>query len=338
MKPKDPQLILQPSPLLRSSPTTPAAMRDVVFALVPVVIGALWWFGLSALLVLLAATAGAVIAEWLFSPSPVRGRSLRDLSALLTGLLLGLTLPPGLPLWMAFFGGAISIGLGKLAWGGLGQNPFNPALVGRAFLLGAFPTAMTTWQAPSGPEGFFEIIPTTLALPLMQPTVDALTAATPLGLMKFQSQETALPDLMFGHTAGCFGETSGVLILLGGVYLALRRSIDWRITVATVFSAGVLSGLLHLLHAEYPQPLVALFSGGLLFGAIFMATDPTTSPITPRGAWIFGIGIGFLTILIRTFGGYPEGIMYAILLMNAVTPLIERLTQPRPFGRGRPAA
>lgn len=335
MKSKGPRLILQPAPLLRSGLTTPAAMRDVVYALVPLVIGASWWFGLSALLVLLAATAGAVIAEWIFSLGAARGQSLQDLSATLTGMLLGLTLPPGLPLWMAFVGGAASIGLGKLIWGGLGQNPFNPALVGRAFLLGAFPTAMTTWQAPNGPAGFLGIIPSNLALPLQQPTVDALSSATPLGLMKFQNQETPLPDLMLGHTAGCLGETSGLLILLGGVYLALRRSIDWRITVAVLFSASVFSGLLHLFDADNPQPVVALFSGGLLFGAIFMATDPVTSPVTPRGAWIFGIGIGVLAILIRTFGGYPEGIMYAILLMNATTPLIERVTQPRPFGRGR---
>lgn len=336
MKSKGPRLILQPAPLLRSGLTTPAAMRDVVYALVPLVIGASWWFGLSALLVLLAATAGAVMTEWIFSLAAARGQSLQDLSATLTGMLLGLTLPPGLPLWMAFVGGAASIGLGKLIWGGLGQNPFNPALVGRAFLLGAFPTAMTTWQAPNGPAGFLGIIPSNLALPLQQPTVDALSSATPLGLMKFQNQETPLPDLMLGHTAGCLGETSGLLILLGGVYLALRRSIDWRITVAVLFSASVFSGLLHLFDADNPQPVVALFSGGLLFGAIFMATDPVTSPVTPRGAWIFGIGIGVLAILIRTFGGYPEGIMYAILLMNAATPLIERVTQPRPFGRGRP--
>jgi electron transport complex protein RnfD len=335
MKPQNPRLILQPAPLLRSGPTTPAAMRDVVLALVPLVAGALWWFGLGALLVLLAATSGAVITEWLFSPGPDRGQSLQDLSAPLTGLLLGLTLPPGLPLWMAFLGGVASSGLGKLVWGGLGQNPFNPALVGRACLLGAFPTAMTTWQAPEGPGRFLDVSPSNLALPLTTPTVDAVSAATPLGLMKFQNQETALRDLMLGHTAGCFGETSGLLILLGGAFLAFRRSIDWRITVAVLSSASVFSGLLHLFHTSNPQPLHALFSGGLLFGAVFMATDPVTSPVSPRGAWIFGIGIGLLAILIRTFGGYPEGIMYAILLMNAVTPLIERITQPRPFGRGR---
>ena len=337
MKPKHPRLLLQPAPLLRSSPTTPAAMRDALYALLPLMIGALWWFGLSALLVLLATTAGAVITEWLFSPGPDRDQTLRDLSAPLTGLLLGLTLPPGLPLWIAFLGGATSIGLGKQVWGGLGQNPFNPALVGRAFLLGAFPTAMTTWQAPSGPMAFLNIIPSNLALPLTQSTVDGVSAATPLGLMKFENQESSLPDLMLGHTAGCFGETSGVLILLGGLYLALRRSIDWRITLAILSSASLFSALLYWLDASHPQPLVALFSGGLLFGAIFMATDPVTSPVSPRGAWIFGIGIGLLTILIRRFGGYPEGVMYAILLMNAATPLIERVTQPRPFGRGKSA-
>lgn len=336
MKPKKLGLILQPAPWLRSSPTTPAAMRQVIYALLPLVISALWWFGLSALLVLLAAVAGSLLTEWLFAQGPDRSQSLHDLSAALTGLLLGLSLPPGLPLWMAFLGGAASIGLGKLIWGGLGQNPFNPALVGRAFLLAAFPAAMTTWHPPKGPAGFFDVIPSNLALPLAQPTVDAVSAATPLGLMKFQHQATPLPELMFGNTAGCFGETSGVLILLAGLYLVWQRSIDWRIPVAVLASATALAALLHLADANHAPPLVALFSGGLLFGAVFMATDPVTSPLSPKGLWLFGAGIGLLAILIRAYGGYPEGIMYAILLMNGATPLIERATQPRPFGRGNP--
>ncbi|MGF1616089.1 MAG: RnfABCDGE type electron transport complex subunit D [Gammaproteobacteria bacterium] len=333
MKPKKSGLILQPAPWLRSSPTTPAAMRQVIYALVPLVISAVWWFGLSALLVLLAAVTGSLMTEWLFTQGPDRGQSLHDLSAALTGLLLGLSLPPGLPLWMAFLGGAASIGLGKLIWGGLGQNPFNPALVGRAFLLAAFPAAMTTWHPPKGPDSFFDVIPSNLALPLAQPTFDALSAATPLGLMKFQHQATPLSELMFGNTAGCFGETNGVLILLAGLYLVWQHSIDWRIPVAVLASATALAALLHLADAHRAPPLVALFSGGLLFGAVFMATDPVTSPLSPKGAWLFGTGIGLLAILIRAYGGYPEGIMYAILLMNGATPLIERATQPRPFGR-----
>lgn len=312
-------------------------MRDVVYALIPIVLGATWWFGLSALLVLLAASAGALLTEWAFSAAPRRGERLRDLSALATGLLLGLALPPGLPLWMAFIGGAVGIGLGKLIWGGLGQNLFNPALVGRAFLLAAFPTAMTTWKAPGEPGRFFAVASSNLALPLTQPMVDGLTAATPLGLMKFSGQETPLAKLLLGNTAGCFGETSGLLILLGGLFLMLRRSLDWRITISIVLSTAVFSGLLHLVQARYPDPLVSVFSGGLLFGAVFMATDPVTSPVTPKGAWIYGTGIGLLTMLIRTFGGFPEGVMYAILLMNAATPWIEHYTQPRPFGRRWPS-
>ena len=335
MKRSEPKLVVQPAPFLRPAMTTPQAMRDVLYALAPVTALALWLFGLGALLVIVAAVAGAALVEWLFSPRPGGSAAFSDGSALVTGLLLGLTLPPSLPLWMAFVGGGVSIGLGKLVWGGLGQNLFNPALVGRAFLMAAFPAAMTTWSAQSGADGFLTVYTSNLALPLMSPTVDGATAATPLALAKFQHEPTALFPLFVGDVPGSLGETSGLLILLGAAYLILRRTIDWRILVAVLGTAAVLSAGLHLFDAtRHPDPLAALFSGGLLFGATFMATDPATSPLAPKGAWVFGIGVGALTVLIRGFGGYPEGVMYAILLMNAATPLIERLTQPRVFGRG----
>lgn len=335
MKPNDPRLLVQPAPLLKQPLTTSKAMGDVALALLPATLAGVWFFGLGALLILCASIAGAQLTEWAFSTAPERRAKLLDGSGLITGLLLGLSLPPGLPLWMAFLGGVVSIGLGKLIWGGLGYNLFNPALVGRAFLLATFPVTMTTWSAQTGPSDFFDVQTSILALPLLQATYDGFSAATPLGLMKFESQSTQLWDLATGKTTGCIGETSGLLLILGGVFLLLRRDLDWRIPASILLSVAAFSLVLFLIDADkYPSPLFSLFSGGLLIGAIYMATDPVTSPITPNGAWIFGLGVGLLVVLIRVFGGFPEGVMYAILLMNAATPLIDRYTQPRVFGKG----
>jgi electron transport complex protein RnfD len=318
--------------------TTPTAMRDVIVALLPATGAAVWYFGISALLLIGACIIGSVLAEWLFAPRATRGHSLRDSTGVLTGLLLGLTLPPGLPLWMAFLGGFIAIGFGKVIWGGLGHNLFNPALVGRAFLLATFPIAMTTW-VPASTEGFLNVYSSNLALPFMQAQVDGVSAATPLGMLKFEQTVTPLVTLMIGKTGGSLGETSGVFLLLGGIYLWLRRDLDWRIPVSILLTVILFSAGLSLIDAaRFPSPLFSVFSGGLLLGAIYMATDPVTSPLTPRGAWIFGIGVGVIVMLIRVFGGLPEGVMYAILLMNAATPLIDRYTQPRVFGRGMDAS
>jgi len=335
MKQKESKLQLQAAPLLKQAMTTGQTMRDVLLALLPATLAGLWYFGMSALLVLLASIAGAMLTEWLFSPADKRVERLSDYTALLTGLLLGLTLPPALPMWMAFIGGAVAIGMGKLIWGGMGQNLFNPALVGRAFLLATFPIAMTTWSPQSGPAEFFQINASVLAAPFMQSGYDSISAATPLGLMKFEQQSTGLWALVSGNTSGCIGETSGLLLLLGGLYLLLRRDMDWRIPAGILGSAALFSILLYLVDSSvYPGPLFTIFSGGMLLGALFMATDPVTSPLTPRGTWIFGVGIGLLVVLIRVYGGFPEGVMYAILLMNAATPLIDRYTQPRVFGKG----
>jgi len=338
MKPeqkKDPRLLVQSSPLLAQRMTTRQAMRDVFWAVLPATLAGVWLFGMGALLVLLASIAGALVTEWVFSPRAERRERLGDYSGLLTGLLLGLSVPPGLPLWMAFLGGAVGMGLGKLAWGGLGRNLFNPALVGRAFLASAFPSAMTTWRPPSAEGGFFDVPQSVLAVPFGQAEYDSVTAATPLGLMKFEHQGTPLSDLLLGSTSGCIGETSAVLIVLGGIYLILRRDADWRVPLAVILAVIVCTGLVNVLAPDrYGGPLFAALSGGLLLGAFFMATDPVTSPITPRGAWIYGCGIGVLVVLIRVFGGFPEGVMYAVLLMNSATPLIDRYTQPRVFGQG----
>jgi len=327
-----PELVVTTSPFAKETITTPHIMFEVLAAALVVTLVSCWYFGIAALLVVGMATIGAVCTEWFFTrgerPSP-----LRDNSAVLTGVLLGLTLPPAIPLWMAFLGGAAGIGLGKLMFGGLGQNLFNPALVGRAFLQAAFPTSITTWSKPVGPGGLFDIPSSLFALPLMHPDVEVISTATPLGLSKFESQVTGFMPLFFGETAGSLGETSALLLILCGLWLGARRLFDWRLPVSIVLTVAVLAQALHWLSPEaYPPAQFMVLSGGLLFGAVFMATDPVTTPTSARGAWIFGVGVGLLVVLIRLFGGLPEGVMYAILLMNAATPHINRHTQPKPFG------
>jgi electron transport complex protein RnfD len=331
---RDLDLVLTTAPFLPPPSTTPKIMFEVLAALVPVLFAAVWVFGVGALLTVAAAVAGAVCTEWAGTRGGLRS-TLRDGSGVLTGVLLAFTLPPGMPLWMAFLGGVVGIGLGKLVWGGLGQNLFNPALVGRAFLQAAFPTAITTFHLPGGAPNLLDPPDTLFAMPFMRAPldVDALTTATPLGLAKFESTVTELGPLLFGNTAGSLGETCGLVLIVCGVWLAARRIFDWRLLVSCLLGVVVVSGGLHLVDpAACPPPQFMLLSGGLLFGAVFMVTDPVTTPTTPRGAWVFGLGVGFLVVLIRAYGGLAEGVMYAILLMNAITPLINAWTQPRQFG------
>jgi Na+-translocating ferredoxin:NAD+ oxidoreductase subunit D len=324
-----PNLELTASPHVHTPDSTARIMWTVVVSLMPLVGAAFVFFGISALLVIAAAVAGALVTERVASR---RRDTLRDGSAIITGLLLGLILPAGFPMWMAFIGGAVSIGFGKIIFGGLGQNVFNPALVGRAFLQAAFPAAITTW--PLHGTGLFALRGDTFALPLMSPSApDVVTAATPLGLMKFEHEPTSALSLFMGNTGGSLGETSALLILLCGAYLAWKRYLEWRIPVSIFASVAAMSGVLWLIDpARYADPLFMLLSGGLVLGAVYMATDMVTSPVTKTGAWIFGIGIGLLVVLIRTWGGLPEGVMYAILLMNALVPFINRATRPRVFG------
>jgi electron transport complex protein RnfD len=334
-----PRLLVQTAPFLHTALSTPRLMLEVTLATVPIVAAAVWFFGITALLVVAAATLGALLTEWAFGSGP-RGRSLRDNSALLTGVLLALTLPPGIPLWMAFVGGVAGVGFGKVVWGGLGHNLFNPALVGRAFLQAAFPTTLTTWSPPGA--DLLSVHPASLGVPMLQAgAVDAVTAATPLARMKFEGAGTDLWPLLVGDVAGSLGETSALLIALCGLVLLVRRAFDWRIPAAILGTVALFATVLWLVDLwwldgqKFASPWFMLASGGLLFGTVFMATDPVSSPATPRGAWIFGAGIGVLVVLIRVWGGLPEGVMYAILLMNGATPLIERVAQPRAFGRGR---
>lgn len=324
------QLSITTAPFVSSGLSTRRLMWEVALALVPVVAVATWYFGVTALLVIFACAFGSVVTEWSFSADRRSLGSLLDGSALLTGVLLALTLPPSIPLWMAFLGGVVAVALGKSIWGGLGQNLFNPALVGRAFLQAAFPVTMTTWSPPR--EGLLHLDASTLAAPLMH-VADATTTATPLGLAKFEGTVTDALPLLMGNIGGCLGETSSLVLIVCGLYLAIRRVFDWRLAVSTLLTVAVFSQVLHWINPEaFPGATFMLLSGGLLFGAVFMVTDPVSTPITLRGAWIFGVGVGLLVVLIRLFGGLPEGVMYSILLMNSVTPLINRYTQPRRFG------
>lgn len=323
----EPSLLVTASPHLAPRDTTPRIMWTVVFSLVPVIVASAWFFGPSALLVTLAATAGALLPERLFGNRD----SLGDGSAVITGLLLGLTLPPGLPMWMAFLGGVFAIAFGKLIFGGLGQNIFNPALLGRAFLQAAFPVALTTWPAIGG--DWWSLRGDNFALPLMSAKIDAATGATPLGLFKFEGTRPEFADLLLGSTGGSLGETCALVILICGAYLALKNYLNWRIPVSILATTAVLTGVIRLLGGDkYPDPHFMLCSGGLMLGAVYMATDMVTSPTTHRGCWIFGFGIGFLVVVIRIWGGLAEGVMYAILLMNALVPFINRMTRPKVFG------
>jgi electron transport complex protein RnfD len=306
-------------------------MWQVAIALSPVCVFAIYLFGLAALVTLATAVTACLVTErvaYRAVPS-----SLADGSVAVTGLIYGLTLPADLPMWMTAVGGVIGVLLGKVAFGGLGSNAFNPALVGRAFLQAAFPAAMTHWPQALLPERFTTVPSSLLSWPGMAPSYDAITSATPLAVWKFQGQDTALIDLASGLTTGSTGETSALLILLGGVYLVVRGIANWRIPVAIFLATAAISTLFNWVDpTRYPEPLVTLSSGGLMLGAVFMATDPVASPITRLGCWLYGALIGSLIMAIRFWSGLPEGVMYAILLSNAVAPHIDRWLQPRPFG------
>ena len=324
-------------------------MRNVVWALLPVTAFAVYAFGLGALMLLITTTFSAVLTEHVLCRISRKESTVSDWSAVITGLLLGLTLPPGLPLWMAFVGGVISIALGKFAFGGLGYNAFNPALVGRAVLQAAFPAAMTTWHPAFLPDRFSAFPAATFTLPFMEPATDGLTGATPLTVLslatdgftgatplaafKFERITTETADLALGLISGSTGETCAILIILGGIYLIARNMMNWRIPVSILSTVFVLSGIFYLTdNPIYPSPFFMLFSGGLMLGALFMATDTVGSPITPAGAWLYGVIIGLLVVVIRLWGGLPEGVMYAILLGNALSPHIDNLIRPRVYG------
>jgi len=334
MTPADRALRLVAAPHLHAGAAVPRLMLHSVVALLPVTLFAVVLFGLAALATILVAILACLLAERVFAPRSTLG----DGSAMLTGLLLGLSLPPALPLWMVAVGGFVAIGVGKHLFGGLGAAVFHPVLVGRVFLQAAFPTAMAqAWVAPLAGARATELPATSLALPLMTPSAayDGLSGATPLTALKAGEGGAPLAELWLGTVAGSVGETSALLLLLGGLYLAYRRVIDWRIPVALLGSVAVLSAVLYGIDGErYPTVLTALASGGLMLGAWFLAPDASVSPMTRRGAWVYGLAIGALVVVMRQFSGQAEGVMYALLLGSALTPHIERWTRPRPRPEG----
>lgn len=326
-------LNISSSPHIVKSVGTNDIMRNVVWALLPVTGFAVYSFGLSAFLVITTSVISAVLTEHAICYWSGKDTTITDWSAVITGLLLGLTLPPSFPLWMAFVGGVIAIALGKAAFGGLGYNVFNPALVGRAVLQAAFPVAITTWSPAMVTGRFTHLFSSTLAIPFMSPAVDGFTGATPLSAFKFDGVQTDAADLALGLVTGSTGETCAVLILLGGIYLVARNMMNWRIPVAILLTVFILSGALHLVDSTaYPSPFFMLLAGGLMLGAVFMATDMVASPLTPMGVVVYGVLIGVLVVVIRLWSGLPEGVMYAILLANAISPHIDNAIRPRVYG------
>jgi electron transport complex protein RnfD len=320
-------LTVSASPHIRSDVTVPKIMYSVLLALLPASLAGIYLFGFGALQVILTAVFGAVAAEALVQPLMGKKISIMDGSAAVTGLLLALTLPPALPWYMVLTGSVVAIVLGKAVYGGLGNNPFNPALVARVVLLVSWPAHLTRWQNPAG-----------LFSRSAASAADAISTATPLGMLKNQGLASIghirLLDLFFGYRAGCIGEVSIVALLLGAGYLLWKGYITWHIPASCIAVAFAVSGAFWFINPhQYASPLFHILSGGLMLGACFMATDMVTSPITGTGMLIFGAGAGLFTIIIRIFGGYPEGTSFAILIMNAVCPLIDKYTMPKGFGR-----
>ena len=351
MAEKAPLIELRTSPHVRHTPSVDQIMRNVVYALLPVCAFAVYQFGISAFALILVTVLSCIGTEQLFCRLSNKPSTVGDYSAVISGMLLALCLPPGFALWMAAVAGFIGIALAKVMFGGIGLNLFNPALVGRAFVQAAFPVAITTWTPAFAPGRFVEFIPSTWTIPYAVPpavgdwvkdlAVDGFSGATPLALQKFGDGEIAhvatdTMDLLFGTTAGSAGETAALLIFVCGAYLAVRRMMDWRIPAAMFLGTFVTAEIFFMVDPEaYPTPMFMLLAGGFMLGALFMASDMTASPVTPAGVWVYGLLIGFMTVIIRLFGGLPEGVMYAILFGNAASPLISAMTQPRVYGTSR---
>lgn len=305
-------LIISNSPHLKSKLDTSYIMRHVILALIPAVIAAIVFFKHHAVLLILNCVISAVITEEIVLRIRKKKSQIKDFSAVLTGLLLALILPPSICWYAASLGAVFAILVGKQLFGGLGFNIFNPALIGRAFLMAAYPKMLITFIEPF--------------------SVDTISAATPLALRKFSGVFTPTMNLFLGNVSGSLGETSAVCLITGGLYLLLRKIADWRIPLSLILTTILISGIFYNNNPLNGSVLFHLFSGGLLLGTFFMATDPVTTPITKKGRYIFGIGCGILIMVIRYFSGFPEGVMYSILFMNAFTPLINRYTKPKRYG------
>jgi len=323
-------LTVSGSPHMHGDDSTKKIMYGVVFAMMPAILVSVYYFGLDALRVLIIASIACLFFEWIIQKYLIKGPiTITDGSALVTGILLAFNVPSNLPSWMIIIGALVAIGMAKMSFGGLGKNVFNPALVARVFLLISFPVQMTSWPKPKAIiEGF----------------TDAITGPTPLGIVKegldagktMSELTPEIPNYMqslIGQMGGSLGEVSAIALILGGIYMLIRKIITWHIPVSMLLTVVIFSGIFWGVDPEhYADPVFHIFTGGMLLGAIFMATDMVTSPMTRGGQLVFGFGIGLLTILIRMWGAYPEGVSFAILLMNAVVPLINRGFKPRRFG------
>ena len=314
-------LHISSSPHVHGGDSIKKNMYGVLLALMPAFAVSLYMFGVGALVVTLTSVLACVLFEFLIQKYILKKEvSIDDGSAILTGVLLAFNLPSNLPIWIILIGALAAIGIGKMSFGGLGNNVFNPALVGRVFLLISFPAQMTTWPLPS-------------VFPLFY--LDAETGATVLGVLKTDptASSVSLLDMFLGTMGGSLGEVSAIALILGFFYMLYKRIITWHIPVSVVATVMVATGLLYAFDSEaYANPMIHLLSGGLLLGAIFMATDYVSSPMSKKGMVVYGVGIGLLTAVIRTFGAYPEGMSFAILIMNAATPLINTYVKPKHFG------
>ena len=317
------KLIVSPSPHLHTKTSTKSLMRDVVIALIPAVVVSVLFYGWSELLILGVSVASCVLLEYLITRYMLKKAcTIGDMSAVVTGILLALNLPSTTPWWIVLIGAVVAIGVAKMTFGGLGQNVFNPALVGRVFLLVSFPAQMTDWTRPQGFIG----------------SVDALSGATPLGLAKEGGvaaiESLDYMDMLFLNIGGSAGELSAIALIVGFIYLLARKVIKPYITLSIIATVAIFSGIFWAVNpAEYTDPAFNILPGGLLLGSIFMATDYVTSPMSNVGGIIFGVGIGIITMLIRYFGAYPEGVSFAILIMNSVVPLINKWCHAKKYGR-----
>ena len=324
---------VSPAPHISGKLTTQRVMLDVIIGLLPAMIAAGIFFRLRAIIIIAVCVAACMASEWICNRIRGKRSTLGDLSAVVTGIILALSLPVAVPVSVAVLGSVFAIIITKMLFGGLGCNVFNPAMAARAFLAVSFGTAMTTWTVPATvDEAMGKIEATNTA---------AVTQATPLAWIKMAVKKTAAPETgnslideaFTGSVGGCLGETSALALILGGAYLLWRKIITWHIPAAVLLSAVVFAGIVRLIDpGSTVSPLLHLFSGGLLICAFFIATDPVTAPLSVKGMWIFGIGVGLLIMLIRVVGEYPEGVMYAVLIMNAFTPLIDRFCKRVPLG------
>lgn len=323
-------LTVSPSPHNYGKDTIKSLMHGVLIALIPTLLISLYFFGIGALIVITTSVISAVVFDYLISKYILKtSPDIKDGSAVITGLLLAFNLPSNLPVWIIIIGALVAIGIGKMTFGGLGNNPFNPALVGRVFLLISFPVQMTTWPEP---------IQSRLQY------LDAATGATPLAIIKeglrngehvseLTKQIPTNMQIFIGNVGGSLGEVAGLAIVLGLIWLLYKKVITWHIPISMLGTIFIVSGIFWLINPEkYIDPVFHIITGGALLGAVFMATDYVTSPMTAKGQLIFGIGIGFLTVMIRLFGAYPEGVSFAILIMNAFVPIIDLYVKPKRFG------